>query len=96
MRIGLISDTHGSLQAMRKAVVAVPPVDMWLHAGDFSQDSSFLSQVTGIPVTAVRGNCDGVVTAKPDEQDTAKLPHIAILLRLIKIKLLPHFMPPSH
>lgn len=67
MRIGIMSDTHGSLKAMRQAVIAVPPVDMWLHAGDFSQDSSFLAQITGIPVTAVKGNCDGMTTAKPDE-----------------------------
>ena len=67
MRIGIISDTHGSLRAIRQAVSVVPPVDLWLHAGDFSQDASFLAQITGIPVTTVKGNCDGMAEAKYDE-----------------------------
>lgn len=67
MRIGLISDTHGSLAAIRRAVAAAGPVDLWLHAGDFSQDAAKLAQVSGRPVTAVAGNCDGATTYKIDE-----------------------------
>lgn len=67
MRIGIISDTHGSMSAIRQAVISMPPVDQWLHAGDYSQDAAFLAQITGLPVTAVKGNCDGQATAKLDE-----------------------------
>ncbi len=67
MRIGVISDSHGSMTALRKAVAAAGPVDMWLHAGDYSQDASRLAALTGLPVTTVAGNCDGVTDAKVDE-----------------------------
>ncbi|MCX7781368.1 MAG: metallophosphoesterase family protein, partial [Negativicutes bacterium] len=52
MRIGVISDTHGNATAIRKAVIAAGPVDMWLHAGDFSQDANVLADLSGLPVTA--------------------------------------------
>ena len=71
MLIGVISDTHGDLAAIRRAVMATGPVDMWLHGGDYSQDSDFLAEITGLPVTAVRGNCDGLVSANIDEYITA-------------------------
>lgn len=67
MIIGIMSDTHGDMAAIRRAVAAAGPVDMWLHGGDYSQDSNFLAELTGLPVTAVRGNCDGAVDTKLDE-----------------------------
>ena len=69
MRIAVISDTHGSRAAIRRAVRACGPVDRWLHAGDYSQDGAILAQETGgQPVTAVAGNCDGWgVAAKAEE-----------------------------
>jgi len=59
MNIGVISDTHGDAAAIRRVVAAVGPVDMWLHAGDYSKDANILAALTGLPVTAVAGNCDG-------------------------------------
>jgi uncharacterized protein len=67
MRIGVISDTHGSKASIQRAVLAAGPVDMWLHAGDYSQDAGYLSQLTGRPVTAVAGNCDGLTDVRVDE-----------------------------
>lgn len=67
MKIGVMSDTHGDVAAIRRAVIAAGPVDCWLHGGDYSQDSHFLEEFTGLPVTAVQGNCDGSVAAKLDE-----------------------------
>lgn len=67
MRIGVLSDSHGSQTAITRAVAAAGPVDMWLHAGDYSQDARRLADLTGLPVTAVAGNCDGVTAAKIDE-----------------------------
>jgi putative phosphoesterase len=67
VKIGVISDTHGHAAAIRRAVAAIDPVDQWLHAGDFSQDVNLLAELTGLPVTAVAGNCDGATGAKIDE-----------------------------
>lgn len=67
MRIGVISDTHGNMPAIRRAIAAAGPVDMWLHAGDFSQDANALAEFTGLPVVTVAGNCDGDTAAKVDE-----------------------------
>lgn len=67
MIIGVMSDTHGNAAALRRAVVAAGPVDCWLHAGDYSQDANLLAEISGLPVTAVAGNCDGQTTAKVDE-----------------------------
>lgn len=67
MRIGVLSDSHGSQAAIRRAVAAAGSVAMWLHAGDYSQDARRLADLTGLPVTAVAGNCDGVTDAKIDE-----------------------------
>ena len=57
MRIGVISDTHGVKKAMDRVILA-GKVDLWLHAGDYSQDAPYLEAKTGVPVYAVCGNCD--------------------------------------
>ncbi len=67
MRIGVVSDSHGKLSALRAAAEALGEVDLWLHAGDCSQDVRALSEVSKAPVIAVKGNCDGAVQTKPDE-----------------------------
>lgn len=67
MRIGVISDTHGDLHAIERAVKMVGAVELWLHAGDHYQDSRKLQELTEAPVIAVLGNCDGSAAAKPDE-----------------------------
>ena len=67
MRIGVISDTHGDQAAVRQAVKAVPDADMWLHAGDYSQDAAYLASLAAVPTYAAKGNCDGQATAKFDE-----------------------------
>lgn len=59
MRIGVISDTHGDTAAIRRAVARLGAVDAWLHGGDYYDDGAMLARLTGLPVTAVAGNCDG-------------------------------------
>lgn len=66
MRIGIISDTHGDQAAVRQAVTAVPDADMWLHAGDYSQDAIYLATLAAVPVYAAKGNCDGQTNSKID------------------------------
>ncbi len=67
MKIGVMSDTHGDQTAVRQALKAAGHVDMWLHAGDYSQDVRYLSRLVTVPVFAARGNCDGQTSAKIDE-----------------------------
>lgn len=67
MRIGIVGDTHGDLFSLRQAAAAADPVDLWLHTGDFCRDALQLAGISGRPVTAVAGNCDGRADAKPDE-----------------------------
>lgn len=66
MKIGVMSDSHGDQAAVKQAVAAAGQVDLWLHAGDYSQDVIKLSQ-SGVEVIAVAGNCDGAANVKPDE-----------------------------
>lgn len=57
MRIGVLSDTHGSLALLERAVAQMGPVDLILHAGDYYEDSCRLAQA-GVRVIGVLGNCD--------------------------------------
>lgn len=58
MRIGVVSDSHGDLAIVNRVIEAAGPVDHWLHAGDHYQDGLRLAEMTGLPLTAVAGNCD--------------------------------------
>lgn len=57
MIIGLISDTHGSLN--KEALQALRGSDHILHAGDIGGAAILEQLATLAPVTAVRGNTDG-------------------------------------
>lgn len=68
MKIGITGDTHGSKQAIRQVLHAVPPVEYWFHTGDYSQDGRFLVAETKLPLLAVCGNTDhGEGKANVDE-----------------------------
>lgn len=58
MRIGVVSDTHGKAEFLRKALEQMGHIDMLIHAGDHYRDALSISKQTGITVTAVVGNCD--------------------------------------
>ena len=59
MKIGVIGDTHGSVQAIRQVLQKTVPVKQWLHTGDYAHDANILATSTSLPVVAVRGNGDG-------------------------------------
>jgi len=67
MRIGVMSDTHGDQATIRQLAKSFTHVDMWLHAGDCSQDAEYLGNLVTVPVFAAKGNCDGQTMAKIDE-----------------------------
>ena len=46
------------MQNLRRVIAAAPPVEQWLHTGDYARDSLYLKSQTGLEVTAVCGNCD--------------------------------------
>ncbi len=68
MKIGIVSDTHGSMEAVEKVVSLAPDVEMWLHAGDCTPDSGYLQTLVEVPVFAVAGNCDWPNDNMPDER----------------------------
>ncbi len=60
MRILVISDTHGELALARQICLEDKEgFDKIFHLGDFYKDGVSLGEEMGIPVHAVKGNCDG-------------------------------------
>ena len=58
MKIGIVSDTHGRVQAVDTMLKIAEPVDLWLHAGDVAEDAEYLARMTGVKTLGVLGNCD--------------------------------------
>jgi putative phosphoesterase len=58
MRIGVISDSHGLLYYVQRAVEDMGQVDLLLHAGDHYRDASQITVPASVPIHAVVGNCD--------------------------------------
>lgn len=56
MKLGILSDTHGHLNAQIHSVFH--GIDAIIHAGDIGNDDILLELETIAPVTAVRGNMD--------------------------------------
>jgi len=68
MRIGVVSDSHGTVPAGVHEALA--GVDHIVHAGDLESLQVLVELELIAPVTAVRGNCD-------DEGALARLPRVA-------------------
>ncbi|MEE0741069.1 MAG: metallophosphoesterase family protein [Emergencia sp.] len=60
MKILVLSDTHGSLKKAGQIYKKLTDVDLLIHCGDHIGDAKTLSDVWGIPVVCVQGNCDGL------------------------------------
>lgn len=59
MRILVVSDSHGRLDALRYAVRAEGNFAMMIHLGDGASDvQTVQSMLDGRPLLQVRGNCD--------------------------------------
>lgn len=58
MRLGVLSDTHGALGEMNRALQNMGEIDALIHAGDFYADALFLKSRLNVPLHAVAGNCD--------------------------------------
>lgn len=58
-RILVLSDSHGSLRYMERAVEMIAP-DTVIHLGDHRTDAEELSRLyPSLPMLCVSGNCDG-------------------------------------
>lgn len=62
MKIGIVSDSHGSTRAIDRMLFhpAAEGVTLWLHAGDITPDAEYLAMVTEgkAKVRYVAGNSD--------------------------------------
>ena len=67
IRIGVISDTHGSAGAIDRCIEAAGEVACWFHLGDVVSDGKELEKRSGLPVYRVLGNCDWGMTQETEE-----------------------------
>jgi putative phosphoesterase len=77
VKIGVISDTHGNIKALKKLVLN-EDVDYWIHLGDVYEDSLYMKDELKVRVEALKGNCDYGVNA--DEEKVLEIGDHKILL----------------
>lgn len=61
MKIGVMSDSHGNLKAVKQAVDEMGQVDVIFHLGDYVEDALYLQTITDIPIHILKGNMDSFV-----------------------------------
>ena len=67
MTLLVISDSHGKIDRIEKAVALNPNCDAILFLGDCLRDLD-RAEILGCQVIAVRGNCDNSSLCEPDER----------------------------
>lgn len=70
IKAGLVSDSHGRLDALRRAVEIMGDVDVIFHMGDCITDADEIRSWTSTPVMAVKGNMDAYVPNRPEYIET--------------------------
>lgn len=58
MILGILSDTHGDTDAVKRVYAALPNADAWAFLGDGQREANLLKEMSGKPVYTVKGNCD--------------------------------------
>lgn len=58
MRIGVMSDTHGSKWSIKKAADMLKNCDMIIHLGDYVYDVYDIARIYKGKILSVKGNCD--------------------------------------
>ena len=58
MKIGIISDTHGDMRSIEKAIPYLEKCDLIIHAGDYIDDAEYIHYATDVEVKCVKGNSD--------------------------------------
>lgn len=68
MRILVVSDTHGDLHSLLRAVKAQPTAEVIIHCGDGEEQYQYLKDtIRDKMVVGVRGNCDWASMLPPTE-----------------------------
>lgn len=68
MKVLVLSDSHSSLQFMRRCVAAVKPQAV-IHLGDYYDDGTVIAEENPhIPVHQVPGNCDSYRMLRPQPE----------------------------
>lgn len=58
IRVGVMSDSHGRLSYVTRAVREMGRVDWLVHLGDHDSDASEAGKASDAPLAVVCGNCD--------------------------------------
>ncbi|KPU45950.1 phosphodiesterase YfcE [Oxobacter pfennigii] len=58
MKIGVVSDSHGDIHALRSALKSIGDADLVIHLGDGINDIDAVSQYIKTEIIKVKGNCD--------------------------------------
>lgn len=58
MKIGVISDSHGSISGAKRAIQKMGEVDYLVHLGDYCRDAERISKELKRDIIYVKGNCD--------------------------------------
>ena len=66
MQIGVISDTHGHKQMVKKVMQVLNHMDLIIHLGDNVEDVKEIEKFYHGNIINVRGNCDFTVDVPPE------------------------------
>ena len=58
MKIGIVSDTHGSIDKAIDALKKIEDLELIIHLGDHADDTKKIKEIMNLDVVYVRGNCD--------------------------------------
>lgn len=58
MKIGVLSDSHGDIYGVRRAIKKMGKVDYIIHLGDYCRDAEMISKELKLDIIYVKGNCD--------------------------------------
>jgi len=66
LKIGVISDTHGYMEAIERAMQLLPNAEAWIHLGDYASDMDDYME-RGLKVYRVNGNCSPLLSIPNEE-----------------------------
>lgn len=58
MKVGVVSDSHGNLKSLKKALDKMGDVGCIFHLGDYIEDGLYIRTLVDTPVHLIRGNMD--------------------------------------
>lgn len=68
MKLGIISDTHGDIDASIEILNGMENIDLFIHLGDHTQDAEEIRRKTNIDMINIKGNCDINEDDIPEEE----------------------------